>query len=94
MAFVVAVVPHLTSSTRNVPNRDYAQFQSVIQKKQHDIELLQEKLVALPDSADFGDFEAFREKYIRQINNNAVSFLVFENQKILYWSDNTVPPYY
>lgn len=94
VAFVVAVVPHLTSSTRNVPNRDYAQFQSVIQKKQHDIELLQEKLVALPDSADFGDFEAFREKYIRQINNNAVSFLVFENQKILYWSDNTVPPYY
>lgn len=94
VAFVVAVVPHLTSSTRNVPNRDYAQFQSVIQKKQHDIELLQEKLVALPDSADFGDFEAFREKYIRQISNNAVSFLVFENQKILYWSDNTVPPYY
>ena len=94
VAFVVAVVPQLTSSTRNVPNRDYAQFQSVIQKKQHDIELLQEKLVALPDSADFGDFEAFREKYIRQISNNAVSFLVFENQKILYWSDNTVPPYY
>lgn len=94
VAFVVAVVPHLTSSTRNVSNRDYAQFQSVIQKKQHDIELLQEKLVALPDSADFGDFEAFREKYIRQISNNAVSFLVFENQKILYWSDNTVPPYY
>lgn len=94
VAFVVAVMPHLTSSTRNVPNRDYAQFQSVIQKKQHDIELLQEKLVALPDSADFGDFEAFREKYIRQISNNAVSFLVFENQKILYWSDNTVPPYY
>lgn len=94
VAFVVAIVPHLTSSTRNVPNRDYAQFQSVIQKKQHDIELLQEKLVALPDSADFGDFEAFREKYIRQISNNAVSFLVFENQKILYWSDNTVPPYY
>lgn len=94
VAFVVAVVPHLTSSTRNVPNRDYAQFQSVIQKKQHDIELLQEKLVALPDSADFGDFEAFREKYIRQISNNAVSFLVFENQKILYWSDNSVPPYY
>lgn len=94
VAFVVAVVPHLTSSTRNVPNRDYAQFQSVIQKKQHDIELLQEKLVDLPDSADFGDFEAFREKYIRQISNNAVSFLVFENQKILYWSDNTVPPYY
>lgn len=94
VAFVVAVVPHLTSSTRNVPNRDYAQFQSVIQKKQHDIELLQEKLVALPDSADFGDFEAFRKKYIRQISNNAVSFLVFENQKILYWSDNTVPPYY
>jgi signal transduction histidine kinase len=90
----VAVVPHLTSSTRNVPNRDYAQFQSVIQKKQHDIELLQEKLVALPDSADFGDFEAFREKYTRQISNNAVSFLIFENQKILYWSDNTVPPYY
>lgn len=94
VAFVVAVVPHLTSSTRNVPNRDYAQFQSVIQKKQHDIELLQEKLVALPDSANFGDFEAFREKYIRQISNNAVSFLVFENQKILYWSDNSVPPYY
>ncbi len=94
VAFVVAVVPHLTSSTRNVPNRDYAQFQSVIQKKQHDIELLQEKLVALPDSADFGDFEAFREKYTRQISNNAVSFLIFENQKILYWSDNTVPPYY
>ena len=94
VAFVVAIVPHLTSSTRNVPNRDYAQFQSVIQKKQHDIELLQEKLVALPDSADFGDFEAFRQKNIRQINNNAVSFLVFENQKILYWSDNTVPPYY
>lgn len=94
VAFVVAVMPHLTSSTRNVPNRDYAQFQSIIQKKQHDIELLQEKLVALPDSADFGDFEAFREKYIRQISNNAVSFLVFENQKILYWSDNTVPPYY
>lgn len=94
VAFVVAIVPQLTSSTRNVPNRDYAQFQSVIQKKQHDIELLQEKLVALPDSADFGDFEAFREKYIRQISNNAVSFLVFENQKILYWSDNTVPPYY
>ena len=94
VAFVVAIVPQLTSSTRNVPNRDYAQFQSVIQKKQHDIELLQEKLVALPDSADFGDFEAFRQKNIRQINNNAVSFLVFENQKILYWSDNTVPPYY
>ncbi|MCR4799201.1 MAG: hypothetical protein K5860_01685 [Bacteroidales bacterium] len=94
VAFVVAIVPQLTSSTRNVPNRDYAQFQSVIQKKQHDSELLQEKLVALPDSADFGDFEAFREKYIRQISNNAVSFLVFENQKILYWSDNTVPPYY
>lgn len=94
VAFVVAVVPHLTSSTRNVPNRDYAQFQSVIQKKQHDIELLQERLVDLPDSADFGDFEAFREKYIRQISNNAVSFLVFENQKILYWSDNSVPPYY
>ena len=94
VAFVVAIVPQLTSSTRNVPNRDYAQFQSVIQKKQHDIELLQEKLVALPDSADFGDFEAFRQKNIRQISNNAVSFLVFENQKILYWSDNTVPPYY
>lgn len=94
VAFVVAIVPQLTSSTRNVPNRDYAQFQSVIQKKQHDIELLQEKLVALPDSADFGDFEAFHQKNIRQISNNAVSFLVFENQKILYWSDNTVPPYY
>ena len=94
VAFVVAIIPLLTSPTQTVSNRDYAKFQSVIQKKQHNIDLLQEKLVALPDSANFGEFEAFRQKNIRQINNDGISFLVFENQKILYWSDNTVPPYY
>ena len=94
VAFVVAIIPLLTSPTQTVPNRDYAKFQSVIQKKQHNIDLLQEKLLTLPDSANFGEFEAFRQKNIRQINNDAISFLVFENQKILYWSDNTVPPYY
>lgn len=73
---------------------DIVQFQNVINEKQTFAQSLQKQLVALPDSAEFGDYEDFRIKNKAWIESQNLSFFVFESKKILYWSDNSIPPYY
>ncbi|MBP5722816.1 MAG: GHKL domain-containing protein [Bacteroidales bacterium] len=79
---------------KNVSRRDVVQFQEVIVEKQKFAQSLQEQLVSLPDSADFGVFEDFRMKHSAWIESQNLSFFIFENKKILYWSDNSIPPYF
>ena len=79
---------------KKVSPRDVVQFQEVIVEKQKFAQSLQEQLVSLPDSADFGVFEDFRMKHSAWIESQNLSFFIFENKKILYWSDNSIPPYF
>lgn len=78
----------------SVPKSDFKQFQTVVQEKMELSHSLLDDLLSLPEDAKFGDYEAFRKKHISWIESQNISIFVFENKKTLYWSDNTIPPYF
>ena len=74
--------------------RQVVQFQKIIHEKERFLQRFSSEVQALPDSAKFSDYDVFRQKKSDWIQSQNVTFFVFENQKLIYWSDNTISPIY
>lgn len=94
MAALFAVILGLIYKKSDCPSqRDFIQFQKIVNEKLDFSESVMAKLTSL-DSADFSAYENFRDDNARWFNSQDISLFVFENERILYWSDNEVTPYY
>ena len=74
--------------------RQVVQFQKILNEKERFLQRFCSDVQALPDSAKFSDYDVFRQKKNAWIQSQNITFFVFENQKLTYWSDNTISPIY
>ncbi|MBO7054119.1 MAG: GHKL domain-containing protein [Bacteroidales bacterium] len=74
--------------------RQVVQFQKIINEKERFLQRFCSEVQALPDSAKFSDYDVFRQKKTDWIQSQNITFFVFDNQKLAYWSDNTISPIY
>lgn len=69
-------------------------FQNTIIEKELVSQDLCGKLNDFPVESDINWYESVRLSNLRTLERQNISFFVFENQKNVYWSDNTVSPNY
>ena len=94
VAMAVGFALQKITLNNGLSQRQVVQFQKIINEKERFLQRFCSEVQALPDSAKFSDYDVFRQKKTDWIQSQNITFFVFDNQKLAYWSDNTISPIY
>ena len=94
VAMAVGFALQKITLNNGLSQRQVVQFQRIINEKERFLQRFCSEVQALPDSAKFSDYDVFRQKKTDWIQSQNITFFVFDNQKLAYWSDNTISPIY
>lgn len=94
LAFLLAFFFHKFEGTSTIGKQYITDFQKVIIEKEDFSNQFISKFCDLPLNAGFAEFEQIRRDNDGWFKNENITLLIFDNQELTYWSDNSFLPNY